>query len=101
MKSLIVSQNSKMNDGTVITYKNAPPGYLQRQAEDIVRKMRSDISKATNGLTVSAGIASNRMLAKIASDFNKPNGQYTVEADAQNYRFHGNYQSERSHLLAK
>ena len=83
MKSLIVSQNSKMNDGTVITYKNAPPGYLQRQAEDIVRKMRSDISKATNGLTISAGIASNRMLAKIASDFNKPNGQYTIEADAQ------------------
>ena len=45
--------------------------------------MRSDISKATNGLTISAGIASNRMLAKIASDFNKPNGQYTIEADAQ------------------
>ena len=44
--------------------------------------MRDDISKATNGLTISAGIATNRMLAKIASDFNKPNGQYTIEANA-------------------
>lgn len=29
-------------------------------------------------LTASAGIASNKFLAKIASDWNKPNGQYTI-----------------------
>ena len=65
-------------------------------------KMRSDISKATNGLTISAGIASNRMLAKIASDFNKPNGQYTIEADSQKIiDFMGKLSIERSRLLAK
>jgi DNA polymerase IV len=30
------------------------------------------------GLTASAGIAPNKMLAKIASDWNKPNGQFTI-----------------------
>jgi len=30
------------------------------------------------GLTASAGIASNKLLAKIASDMNKPNGQHVV-----------------------
>jgi DNA polymerase-4 len=33
------------------------------------------------GLTASAGIATNKLLAKIASDMNKPNGQCCVPAD--------------------
>lgn len=37
------------------------------------QRLRADIFDAT-GLTASAGIACNRMLAKIASDMNKPNG---------------------------
>lgn len=32
-------------------------------------------------LTASAGIAPNKLIAKIASDLNKPNGQYEVAAD--------------------
>lgn len=32
-------------------------------------------------LTASAGIAPNKLIAKIASDFNKPNGQYEVTAE--------------------
>lgn len=32
----------------------------------------------TVGITVSAGIAPNKFLAKVASDWNKPNGQYVV-----------------------
>lgn len=39
--------------------------------------MRSKIQERT-GLTASAGLAPNMMLAKVASDMNKPNGQYTV-----------------------
>ncbi|MEK6452001.1 MULTISPECIES: DNA polymerase IV [unclassified Myroides] len=33
------------------------------------------------GLTASAGISVNKFLAKIASDYNKPNGQKTIEPD--------------------
>lgn len=33
------------------------------------------------GLTASAGISINKFVAKIASDFNKPNGQKTVQPD--------------------
>lgn len=37
----------------------------------------------TVGITVSAGIAVNKFLAKVASDWNKPNGQFVVEPAKQ------------------
>lgn len=43
-------------------------------AEEIRRKIYD-----TTGLTASAGISVNKFLAKIASDYNKPNGQKTIE----------------------
>ncbi len=51
--------------------KNNPSATL------IAQEIRTQIFKET-GLTASAGIASNKFVAKIASDFNKPNGQKTV-----------------------
>ena len=50
---------------------------LGRYAWDIARELRSRILAAT-GLTCSAGIAPNKMLAKIASDWRKPNGQFAI-----------------------
>lgn len=47
-------------------------------AEQVVQDIRMDVFRTT-GLTASAGIATNKMLAKIASDTNKPNGQLLVE----------------------
>lgn len=44
----------------------------------IAQDIRKKIYLRTNGLTASAGIAPNKLLAKIASDFKKPNGQFTV-----------------------
>ncbi|WP_417356622.1 DNA polymerase IV [Flavobacterium sp.] len=35
----------------------------------------------TTGLTASAGISINKFIAKVASDYNKPNGQKTVNPD--------------------
>lgn len=54
---------------------------LPLPATEVARQIRARIFDAT-GLTASAGIAPNKMLAKIASDFNKPNGQYTVKPAA-------------------
>jgi len=46
-------------------------------ASDIARSIRADILAKT-GLTASAGVAPNKFLAKIASDWNKPNGQFVL-----------------------
>lgn len=46
-------------------------------ASKIARLVREEIFQTT-GLTASAGISINKFIAKIASDFNKPNGQTTI-----------------------
>lgn len=49
-------------------------------AYDIAKEIRREILRQT-GLTASAGIAPNKMLAKIASDWKKPNGQFAILPD--------------------
>ncbi|MCF7521330.1 DNA polymerase IV [Neisseria sp. ZJ106] len=46
-------------------------------ASDVARSIRADIFTET-GLTASAGIAPNKFLAKIDSDWRKPNGQFVL-----------------------
>ena len=46
-------------------------------AGEVAKKIRSEIEQKT-GLTASAGIAPNKFLAKIASDWRKPNGQFVL-----------------------
>ncbi|MCL2792817.1 MAG: DNA polymerase IV [Spirochaetaceae bacterium] len=46
--------------------------------EEAAKKLKSKINEAT-GLTVSVGIACNRMMAKLASDHGKPDGIYCVK----------------------
>ncbi|MEC5157942.1 DNA polymerase IV [Chryseobacterium sp. MP_3.2] len=46
-------------------------------AQEIARQIRSRIFEET-GLTASAGISINKFLAKVASDYRKPNGQKTI-----------------------
>ena len=48
----------------------------------VVTEIRERIEKRTC-LTASAGIAVNKMLAKIASDVNKPNGQYFIPPERE------------------
>ncbi len=47
-------------------------------ATAVARAIRRDIEAAT-GLTASAGVAPNKYLAKIASDWRKPNGIYVIQ----------------------
>jgi DNA polymerase-4 len=46
----------------------------------IAKEIRQKIFEET-GLTASAGISINKFIAKVASDYNKPNGQKTVNPD--------------------
>lgn len=49
-------------------------------ASAVVSQLRAQV-ESTTSLTISAGIAPNRMLAKICSDMNKPNGQFELAFD--------------------
>ena len=49
----------------------------KRRGAEIAAEIRGAIRRET-GLTASAGIAPNKLIAKIASDWNKPDGQYVV-----------------------
>lgn len=46
----------------------------------VAEEIRAEI-RETTGLTASAGIAPNKLVAKIASDWNKPDGQFEVTPD--------------------
>lgn len=52
--------------------------YHSNSATLIAKEIREKIFQMTGGLTASAGIAPNKLIAKMASDLNKPNGQFTV-----------------------
>ncbi|TVP79536.1 MAG: DNA polymerase IV [Puniceicoccaceae bacterium] len=51
--------------------------HLKRPGAEIAAEIRQAIETET-GLTASAGIGPNKLIAKIASDWNKPNGQCLV-----------------------
>ncbi|TIA93002.1 hypothetical protein E3P81_01166 [Wallemia ichthyophaga] len=46
--------------------------------QEVSQRLRSAVHAET-GLTVSTGVAPNKTLAKICSDKNKPNGEYTMQ----------------------
>ena len=48
-------------------------GSATRMAEEIRARIRAEV-----GITASAGIAPNKFLAKVASDWNKPDGQFVI-----------------------
>ena len=51
----------------------------------LAEKLRADV-KAACGVTCSVGLAPNRLLAKIASEQNKPNGLFVMPFDAEGIR---------------
>jgi DNA polymerase-4 len=61
--------------------------------EGIARKIRAEV-RAETGLTVSAGVASSKLVAKIASDMNKPDG-LTVVPSGKEQEFLGPLQVGR------
>ena len=65
-------------DEAFLDVSNAP--HCDGSAILIAQRIRHDIFERLR-LTASAGIANNKMLAKIASDWNKPNGQFAITPD--------------------
>jgi nucleotidyltransferase/DNA polymerase involved in DNA repair len=58
-----------------------PNSQQQARIAALVDGMRKEVTKATGGLTCSAGIAPNSMLAKIVSNERKPDGQMLLPFD--------------------
>ncbi len=54
--------------------------HWRSDAAAVAREIRAQIREETE-LAASAGIAPNKMLAKIASDWNKPDGQYRIREE--------------------
>ncbi|XP_056690210.1 DNA polymerase kappa-like [Spinacia oleracea] len=50
------------------------------RSDDVAGEIRRGVFEET-GLTCSAGVAPNRLLAKVCSDINKPNGQFILPND--------------------
>jgi DNA polymerase IV len=49
--------------------------------EATARRLKRDVAFATGGLTVSVGVSANKYVAKVASDFQKPDGLTIVPAE--------------------
>ncbi len=50
----------------------------EQKIAQLVNSIREEILIKTGGLTASCGVGPNKMLAKICSEVNKPNGQYIM-----------------------
>jgi DNA polymerase-4 len=56
---------------------------LRADAEGTARRLKSEILEATGGLTASVGIGTCKVVAKIGSDFRKPDGTVIVAPGAE------------------
>jgi DNA polymerase-4 len=54
--------------------------HLNSSADSVAREVRNQIREEL-GLTASAGIGPNKLIAKIASDWNKPDGQHEIRPE--------------------
>ncbi len=57
----------------------AGPDFDPAEVPVVVDRLLADITAATGGLTASVGVASSKLMAKIASEINKPDGVCIIE----------------------
>jgi DNA polymerase-4 len=65
-------------DEAYVDLAASPDPPTDREIHARVDHLRADIADLTGGLTASVGVASSKLMAKIASEINKPNGVYVV-----------------------
>lgn len=62
----------------------APPqADVTAHVTEVASRLRSDVRALTGGLTASVGLASSKLVAKIASELDKPDGLVVVRSDAE------------------
>jgi len=82
-KEKAFSNSENGENGIVVQSEKVPLHDKERYCEElqnVVTEMRAKVLERT-GLTCSAGIGPNLMIAKIASDMKKPYGQFFVDSD--------------------
>ncbi|RFU30891.1 hypothetical protein B7463_g5449, partial [Scytalidium lignicola] len=83
VRKIIVDYDSRFESASIDeAYLNITE-YCQKNnidPEEAVQQLRREVHEKTK-ITVSAGIAANAKLAKICSNKNKPNGQFSLERD--------------------
>lgn len=62
-----------------VTHADCCSGSATLIAKEIRQRVREEV-----GITISAGVAPNKFLAKIASDWNKPDGLFVIQPDQVN-----------------
>ncbi|CAI5930630.1 unnamed protein product [Closterium sp. NIES-64] len=83
-------ENSFPTDCSPCLLLTSSPGPASPSVWQVAEELRHKVAEelrhkvhAHTGLTCSAGVAANRMLAKVCSDINKPNGQYVLPFDRE------------------
>lgn len=61
----------------------AAPDFDAGTTSERAQEIRARIPELTNGLTASVGLGSSKLIAKIASEFNKPDGLHVVPAGSE------------------
>ena len=74
----LIDGNELLKSSTELSDHSLHLPHIWNFTEKVTKEIRDKIYHSTQ-LTASAGIATNKMLAKIASDIHKPNGQYFVK----------------------
>lgn len=65
-------------DEAYVDLAASPDWAADQDLQARVDRLRADIADLTGGLTASVGVASSKLMAKIASEINKPNGLFVV-----------------------
>jgi len=61
-------------------HERFPMSVIHKAAQELLNCIRKKVKDST-GLTCSAGLCNNYLLAKVASDINKPNGQFFLGSE--------------------
>lgn len=65
-------------DEAFVDLSAADPAPTAEDLTDLVTALRRDVAEVTGGVTCAVGVASSKLMAKIASEIDKPDGQFIV-----------------------